>query len=604
MDSDNSTTPTRWARAVIDVRATEQPYFQEIRVGPLPLVNGSTSWEPLDFYWTRKTGGRVRNLVPDVDLIKEDWLNKIGAEVKDITMDLWNRSMTGAKDDTLITWGIDPPFEVDGRFYRWDQFWSTPEGVFDVISNMQMGLFFLSDVTGRDPAKWSLEGWYYNGIFYESTDEFRKAYYSGSFEKLLGNVDGEWAHTDQRGPILPHDTKAPPVTVAPQGARFSVDNENKYVEWMGWSFYLGFKHDTGMVFHDIKYKGQRILYELGMQEALAHYAGSDPTQANSAYLDSLYGFGPFAFELLKGYDCPTYATYINSSFYVAETTHTHLNSICLFEYDADYPMSRHSTAKYVASTKNVYFTVRSVSTIGNYDYMFTYTFFMDGSMGVEVRASGYIQSAFYAKNEDYGFKIHDQLSGSLHDHVINFKADFDILGTNNSVQLMDQVPFKTTYPWSKGVEYNTMKLERRYLETEDEGRFDWASGAQEVLIVNEDQKNKFGENRGFRVMPSAATGHLTIKDSNVLKNSARWAETDLSFSKAKDSEPRSANIFNTMDKANPPINFNDFFDGESIRKEDLVLWINLAMHHVPNTVCYPFFGLVEFVTNINRMTCP
>jgi primary-amine oxidase len=400
MDGEGAAAPTRYARAVLDVRATENAYFQELRVGPLPLVNGTTTWEPTDYTWTRKTGGRVRNLVPDVDIVHEAWIYKIGASVADITLDLWNLSMTGAENDTLINWGIDPPFEVDDRFLRWDQFWSIPEGVFDVTSIMQMGLFFLSDVTGRDPSKWSIEGWYYNGIFYETTEKFRQAYWSGQVEKLQGNRDGEWAHTDQRGPILPHDTKAPPVTVAPQGARFSIDNENKYVEWMGWSFYLGFNHDTGMVFHDIKYKGQRILYELGMQEALAHYAGSDPTQANSAYLDSLYGFGPFAFELLKGYDCPSYATYINSSFYVAETTHTHINSICLFEYDADYPMSRHSTARYVAATKNIYFTVRSVSTIGNYDYMFTYTFYMDGSMGVEVRASGYIQSAFYVRVQD------------------------------------------------------------------------------------------------------------------------------------------------------------------------------------------------------------
>jgi primary-amine oxidase len=323
-----------------------------------------------------------------------------------------------------------------------------------------------------------------------------------------------------------------------------------------------------------------------MQEAVAHYAGSDPTQANSAYLDSLYGFGPFAFELLKGYDCPSYATYINSSFFVAETTHTHINSICLFEYDADHPMSRHSTAGYVAATKNIYFTVRSVSTIGNYDYMFTYTFFMDGSVGVEVRASGYIQSAFYAKNEEYGFKIHDQLSGSLHDHVINFKADFDILGTKNSVQLIDQVPIKTTYPWSQGEEYSTMKLERRFLETEDEGRFDWSPmRPQQVLIVNEDEKNRHGEYRAFKVMPYTGTGHLTIENSTVLKNSARWAERDLMFSVAKETERRSTSIFNTMDKADPPIDFNKFFDGESLRQQDLVLWFNLGMHHVPHTVC-------------------
>jgi primary-amine oxidase len=211
---------------------------------------------------------------------------------------------------------------------------------------------------------------------------------------------------------------------------------------------------------------------------------------------------------------------------------------------------------------------------------------MDGSVGVEVRASGYIQSAFYAKNEEYGFKIHDQLSGSLHDHVINFKADFDILGTKNSVQLIDQVPIKTTYPWSQGEEYSTMKLERRFLETEDEGRFDWSPvRPQQVLIVNEDEKNRHGEYRAFKVMPYTGTGHLTIENSTVLKNSARWAERDLMFSVAKETERRSTSIFNTMDKADPPIDFNKFFDGESLRQQDLVLWFNLGMHHVPHTVC-------------------
>jgi primary-amine oxidase len=48
MDGKNVTEPTRYARAILDVRATEHAYFQEILVGPLPLVNGTTSWKPLD----------------------------------------------------------------------------------------------------------------------------------------------------------------------------------------------------------------------------------------------------------------------------------------------------------------------------------------------------------------------------------------------------------------------------------------------------------------------------------------------------------------------------------------------------------------------------
>lgn len=411
----------------------------------------------------------------------------------------------GLENDTIAPGGIDPLYQDDDRVMRWDGFFSLPTSIFDSSSMLPMGLYFLSDITGRDPSKWSLLGWYYNGIYYETTDDFRTAYFSGNFEKLDGNWDGAWAHTDQQGPVAPFDKKSPPVALAPQGSRYSVNSDSKYVEWMDWSFYVGFNFDTGMTLHDIKHKGHRVLYELGLQEALAHYAGSDPLQSHTAYLDSVAGFGPYAFELIKGYDCPLYATYLNSSFYVSETTHTHLDSMCLFEVDVDYPLSRHTAPNYVTTTKNVKFVIRSVYTIGNYDYMFSYSFFRDGSMAVDVRASGYIQAAFYAKNHDYGFHIHDQLSGSMHDHVLNFKADFDILGTDNSIELIHQVPTTTTYPWSRGKVFDTMKLERSFIETEDDGQFNWAPNSQsQVLIVNQDEPNKFGENRGYRLQ--SATG--------------------------------------------------------------------------------------------------
>ena len=63
-----------------------------------------------------------------------------------------------------------------------------------------------------------------------------------------------------------------------------------------------------MHFYNIKYEGERIVYELSLQEALAHGACNDPVQSGANYLASYYGFGPYAFELVKGYDCPGYAT--------------------------------------------------------------------------------------------------------------------------------------------------------------------------------------------------------------------------------------------------------------------------------------------------------
>ena len=212
---------------------------------------------------------------------------------------------------------------------------------------------------------------------------------------------------------------------------------------MDFSFYFSSTKDLGVQLHNVAYKGEKIIYELALQEAVAHYASaSDPFQATNAYLDSEYGFGTFVWQLVSGFDCPAHATYLNTSYYAGEQTHTHPGSICLYEFDTGYPIQRHTTAQYVSVTKNIALIMRSVSTVGNYDYMFDYEFYLDGSIHVTVRASGYVQASFWASNiggED-GFHIHDYLLGSMHDHVLNYKLDLDVAGTANSLVRSALVP--------------------------------------------------------------------------------------------------------------------------------------------------------------------
>lgn len=264
--------PQRFAHVVLDHRASTDPYYGDILVGPLPVDN-STTWEALEYPYTRKTQGRVRNLDADDTKLYSDWLYVVSASIMDITLDLWNGTSLGLDNDTMDIFGIDPLWQDDGRIIRWDSFWNYPTDEFDAETLLPLGLYFMSDVTGRDPSQWTLEGWLYNDVFYATTDDFRNAYYSPGFVKLGANVEGDWARSDQQGPILPQDTKYPPVAIAPAGSRYSVDPEKKYVEWMDFSFYVGFTRDTGMALYDIKYKGDRVVYELGLQEALAHYAG-------------------------------------------------------------------------------------------------------------------------------------------------------------------------------------------------------------------------------------------------------------------------------------------------------------------------------------------
>lgn len=183
--------PTKYAHVLLSNRASEEPTYADILVGPLPIDNTTTAWEPLEYPYTKKSGGTVRNLDADSGVMFMEWIFPIAASIADITLDLFNGTATGEDNDTMAIWGIDPMWQDDGRVVRFDAFWNIDTN-FDAGTLLPLGLYFLSDVTGRDPSKWKLEGWFYapTNTFYSSTEEFRKAWESEDFVKYAPNVGG------------------------------------------------------------------------------------------------------------------------------------------------------------------------------------------------------------------------------------------------------------------------------------------------------------------------------------------------------------------------------------------------------------------------------
>jgi hypothetical protein len=73
-----------------------------------------------------------------------------------------------------------------------------------------------------------------------------------------------------------------------------------------------------------------------------------------------------------------------------------------------------------------------------------------------------------------------------------------------------------------------MKLERTFIENEDDGRFNWDFNAQtQVLVVNQNETNKYGEYRGYRsqfpnmssetirALSPRRTGSIAINEEHV-----------------------------------------------------------------------------------------
>ncbi|RPA74463.1 amine oxidase catalytic domain-containing protein [Ascobolus immersus RN42] len=589
-----SAPPTRYAHVVIDFRAREDAYIQNFMVGPLPVKKGSTKAVPLDFPYNGKNGGKIRNYQVDAGL-KYEFLVNVTTAIDDITLDLFNISLKFSEKDNGALLPIDPIWREGGRTISWDHLWSLGSGENDIMTIQPSGLHFKTDMTGRDPSKWKLMGLWFNKKLYKSVAEFRKAYEAGKLPKDLRVEEGEWSSTDpseedEEDEVDGNDIE-PPSQIAPSGGRHRIDVEQNYVEWMGFSFFIGFKRDTGLRLWDIKWKGERIIYELGLEEALATYAGSAPTHSGAAFLDSFFAFGPFSLELLPGYDCPAHATFLNTSHYSFEQTVVHPNALCIFEQDAGMPIYRHTSSinpshRYASATKNTYLVVRTIATMGNYDYMFDYKFYLDGSMSIEVHASGLIMSAHAPGNDDYGFEITDNLSGSVHDHILNYKLDFDILGTANSVRTTEFVPANVKYDWADKPR-STMKIKRGWLKTENESQLNWhPNSAQSYTIVNKDKKNALGEHRGYRFIPRGVI-HSTILDSPNLKKAAEWRHHHFYITKRKETERSSANPRNGLDTDNVMQDFSKFFNGESLDQEDVVVWFNLGMHHMPTSQDLP-----------------
>lgn len=566
--------PGRYARATIDHGVSNPAEIREYMVGPLP-ISSKTKIEPLSFL--HNSG---RSATPHSDSNPEGlmtWLRELGADIEDITSDLLDCKPTfifpqpgdiNPDNGTCIFNPVSPGQEEIERNVRWIGF----SRLANAWSLLPQGLYIKIDITGRDPVGWKLLHVFYNSVLYEDIHTFRKAWLSPDFERLPPNTDGNWTSL-RPGPQNDENCRDAPYVVQSGKSRVFVNRQESFVSWLGFEFNLAFSQVTGLSLFDVRVDGERVVYELGMQEALAEYAGSDPKMSGTAYTDTSYGFGALATELVPGYDCPEYADFLDTQHSHSEAVFKHHGTICIFETPLDYPLQRHSGLDHTTTFANSALIVRSISTIGNYDYTTDYIFYLDGSIEIKLRASGYIQGAYGRKNAEYGYRIHDFVSSAVHDHVLNFKADLDVAGSSNIFEAISLREKDIAYPWAPDTKRRTMTLEKSVVTDESQASLDWAAnGATVYLISNRNARNAYGENRAYRVMPGSGIGspiHLTTRKSSTLRNIASWAEHDLHVTKQKDTEPRSSSPLNYLTPNEPLVQFDRFLNGENLVDEDL-----------------------------------
>lgn len=420
--------PLRQARVIIQFGNQTKPNISEYIVTPLPTP---TSHEVKTFKGGRLIDYESRPLTSWEDFYLNEFLRKITAPAQKLLLETTGGfSFNTCPDHCLIYADVAPRGLKPGERRSWIMLQKSVEGYF----LHPIGLELLINHKDLDPNRWTLEKVWYNNMYFDSVEELVEKYESGAVEKIILPHHNLYSTFIPRGHTdTPTDIYGPKL-VQPQGPRYYTDSN--FVRYAGWSFSYGVRSSAGLQIFDLRFNGERVAYEISVQEAISFYSGDTPTGMQTKNIDSGWAMGSSTFELGPGIDCPEIATFVDLyHFFDTDKPKRYRNALCIFEMTTSIPLRRHFDSNnhggynFYGGLDNTVLVLRTTTTVFNYDYIWDFVFYQNGVVEVKMSATGYIQVTFLTPNGlHYGTRVQKYVLGNLHTHLIHFKVDLDIAG--------------------------------------------------------------------------------------------------------------------------------------------------------------------------------
>ncbi|XP_039081684.1 retina-specific copper amine oxidase, partial [Hyaena hyaena] len=452
-----------------------------------------------------------------------------------------------------------------------------------------VGLELLLDHRALDPARWAVQRVFYLGRYYADLGQLEWEFKAGRLEVArvpLPLPDGA-SSLKSRAPPGP----LPPLQFSPQGSRYSV--RGNLVTSSLWTFTFGHGVFSGMRIFDIRFKGERVAYEVSVQECVTVYGADSPKTMMTRYLDSSYGLGRHSRGLVRGVDCPYQSTMVDIHILVGTGAVQLLpGAVCVFEEAQGLPLRRHHNhleSYFYGGLAGSALVVRSVSSVGNYDYIWDFVFHPNGALEGRVHATGYINTAFLSGGEEsllFGNRVGERVLGAVHTHAFHFKLDLDVAGLKNWVVAEDVVFKPVAAPWSPEHQLQRPQMTRQVLGREDLTAFSLGNPLPRYLYLASDQTNAWGHQRGYRIQIHSPLGiHIPLESD--MERALSWGRYQLVVTRRKEEESQSSSIYYQNDIWTPTMAFADFINNETLLGEDLVAWVTASFLHIPHAEDVP-----------------
>lgn len=584
--------PVREAIVVIFRGDKPEPYVQEYIVGPLPNPINKKALKPRPFRYRPLTAPEIMGAIMTLRVLINEKLSYILEES-------YGGKLGDCEENCLEFQMITPmsPQSSGEPMARKMWFWLTP--VVEFWSLHPLDFLVLMDITSNDFSKYTIDKIYYGEQMFTSIDDLKRAYDAGSVTKTKISFPAMnrnlYSSMNRRGTLFPEKPLQPPVEFEPSGKRYSI--EGRHIKYMGWDFDVRMSTISGPQLFDIKFNNERIVYELSLQEIAVFYSADSPAQRFADYVDSVALIGSRVRSLVSGADCPSHSTFLSADHSVEileEPLHVD-RAFCVFEHNTGLPLRRHLSSSgtlFYEGMMDIVLTVRTISTVANYDYIFDFIFHQNGAVEVKVVSTGYILTSLRFPTEDYyGFRLRDHVTGNMHHHMFHFKTDMDIHGKKNRFETIEVVPVQvdnTQWSVKNGARYSQTKMVRHQVKSEKEAALKYNFETPKYLtFYNNSALSPSGVPRAYRLFVRGISKQM-VAEGTGQEPSVAWARYQVAVTKYKENERRSSSMYAIWDAESPIVNFQSFIDDdEIITDEDQVTWVSMGIHHIPHMEDFP-----------------
>ena len=233
----------------------------------------------------------------------------------------------------------------------------------------------------------------------------------------------------------------------PEGVSFQV--KDRIIEWQNWNIHVGFNYREGIVLNNITFndKGnvRPIFYRLSLAEMVVPYGNPEhPHQRKHAFDLGEYGGGYMTNSLSLGCDCKGAIHYMDAAFVNRAGASTIIkNAICIHEEDAGI-LFKHTDFRdeSMVVTRGRKLIISHIFTAANYEYCVYWIFHQDGTVQLEIKLTGILNTYAMNPGEDtkgWGTEVYPGVNAHNHQHLFCLRVDPNIDGPNNTVFQVDAV---------------------------------------------------------------------------------------------------------------------------------------------------------------------